>query len=107
MSSLALPLIHHQEIRIPGSEPRHRILAGFSPQTGEAWTTRACSVISNDSPEAKAKEASIRSEAFDVAPMVHDGDLVTFDGIPYQVKINGIRYSDPVAFIREEKGEQP
>lgn len=113
-----IKLTHAQQIVVPSFKyqkkielvtPRGYALSyGDCPEEAEAQAVKFghellacfqhCSIISADY-EGKAEEIEAERKEWEKAQRVSEGDLVECEGRKYLVKINGERYSDPVAFI--------
>jgi hypothetical protein len=77
---------------------------GYCGKTNEseiAWTNRAAACIHNGSQEMKDAERESEAEVFAVAQYLETGMRVWIDGYLMRVIVNGIQYSDPVAFRKE------
>lgn len=101
-------LSHGSIIRIKGSQPQHMIKVGTEAGywagkgkqlTGERpWTTRGIDVLHNGPMADKLAQRDVERAAWDAAPLLHHGDVVTIEGKTYRVIVNGAQYADPVEF---------
>lgn len=112
---MTITLKHNDIIKIPGSRQFDMIqvstFAGWKggaawkkdwaakPGDDIVWTTKNAPCITDAPKAVKDAERAREQAAFDAAPMLENGTVVEVDGKSYRVRINGVRYSDPVAFV--------
>lgn len=63
-----------------------------------AWTYQAPAILTANYPGKEAELNQKREELLN-APEITNGEIVSIEGLEYTVKVNGERFSDPVAFI--------
>lgn len=118
MNNTIIHLSHGQQIVVPSFKYENKIQLvtprgyalkhGDCPEEAEARAIKFdhdflacfkhCSVITSDY-EGKAEELDAKHKEWEEAQRIEAGDLVECEGREYRVKINGEKYSDPVAFI--------
>jgi len=108
-------LKHNQRVKIEKSEWFDEIyvktLKGFCGDDNE----RYCRAVSRGDYEAwsfkyplcltanyagKDNETALKKDSFDNAVLIVDGEKVDIEGQIFIVKVNGLKYSDPISFVR-------
>lgn len=63
-----------------------------------AWTNKSGYCLTADY-AGKAEKIAKDKEAFELATMLEAGEEVEIEGRKYTVKINGLKYCDPISFV--------
>lgn len=76
-------------------DPEERHALSLARGYSVAWTTNpGFTIVSHDNSKELEREKRCKEKAI----VLKTGDKVTIEGVEYTVKINGERYSDPIAF---------